>query len=60
MLNFTNSFEVNYFCQIADVVPCYVDGLIVIVFSPATSPAPEIWQGATQGDGTLNLQAEKC
>jgi hypothetical protein len=42
MLNFTNSFKVNYFCQIADVVPCYVDGLIVIVFSPATSPAPEI------------------
>jgi len=56
MLSFTNSLEVNYFCQIADVVvpagatPDTIfllsygrDGLMsVIVFSPDTSPAPEI------------------
>jgi len=55
-LSFTNSLEVNYFCQITDVVvppdatPDTIflllysrDGLMsVIVFSPATSPVPEI------------------
>jgi hypothetical protein len=63
-LSFTNSLEVNYFCQIAVVVSTtgwrdtrhdflsgfiqyHREGLIsVIVFSPATSPAPEICQGA--------------
>jgi hypothetical protein len=55
-LSFTNSLEVNYFGQIADVVVpagatpdtiflllvCTVADYSVIVFSPATSPSPEI------------------